>query len=102
MLNHLTDGNPEGDFKKSTIGAENNKNWWTRGYKANTNKYTKEDMRKAINEGFYLAKNQSRAEYPEEEFVIDILKSLQPPIPTEVELSEQNIIDLQNGKDIKL
>lgn len=27
MMNYLTNNNPEGDFKHSTIGADENKNW---------------------------------------------------------------------------
>ena len=34
MMNYLTDGNPNGDFKKSTIGADENIRWWIKGYKA--------------------------------------------------------------------
>ena len=32
MMDYLTDGNPEGDFKHSTIGADSNKQWWIKGY----------------------------------------------------------------------
>lgn len=34
MMNYLTNGNPYGDFKKSTIGADDNKNWWIQGFNA--------------------------------------------------------------------
>jgi hypothetical protein len=52
VMDYLTDGNPEGDFTKSTIGAYGNKIWWIKGYnKAREKyKYTEEDMRKAISE----------------------------------------------------
>ena len=33
ILNYLTDNNPEGDFKHSTIGAEDNMAWWINGAK---------------------------------------------------------------------
>jgi len=31
MMNYLTGNNPEGDFIHSTIGADDNKNWWIAG-----------------------------------------------------------------------
>ena len=31
MINHLTNGNPDRDFVKSTIGADDNKQWWANG-----------------------------------------------------------------------
>ena len=47
MINYLTDGNPNEDFKRSTIGADDNKNWWINGYKSNPNQYTQKDIDKA-------------------------------------------------------
>jgi hypothetical protein len=34
MMNYLTGNNPDGDFIHSTIGADDNKNWWIAGYNA--------------------------------------------------------------------
>jgi hypothetical protein len=31
MINYLTNGNPDRDFVKSTIGADDNKQWWANG-----------------------------------------------------------------------
>jgi hypothetical protein len=33
MMNFLTDNNPRGDFKHSTIGAECHMAWWIKGVK---------------------------------------------------------------------
>ena len=46
MMNYLTDGNPEGDFKRSTIGADDNKNWWIQGanFVNERQPYSVEDM----------------------------------------------------------
>lgn len=33
VISYLTDGNPDGDFKHSTIGAEEKIHWWAEGYK---------------------------------------------------------------------
>jgi hypothetical protein len=52
MLNYLTNGNPDGDFKHSTIGADENKIWWTKGYKSNPNLYTLKDIEKAYEMGY--------------------------------------------------
>ena len=32
IMDYLTDGNPEGDFTKSTIGADDKKAWYIKGY----------------------------------------------------------------------
>lgn len=53
VMNYLTDNNPSGDFTKPTIGADDNKSWFIKGYNQaledNKGKmYTKEDMRDAI------------------------------------------------------
>lgn len=32
VMDYLTDGNPEGDFKKSTIGADDFIYWYIQGY----------------------------------------------------------------------
>lgn len=32
VMDYLTDGNPDGDFTKSTIGADDFKLWWMKGY----------------------------------------------------------------------
>lgn len=57
IINHLTNNNPDGDFKHSTIGAEDNKNWWINGFNAHKELvkdklFTIEDMEKAYDEGY--------------------------------------------------
>lgn len=34
IMNYLTDNNSDGDFKRSTIGADDKKIWWQIGAKA--------------------------------------------------------------------
>lgn len=42
IMNYLTDNNPDGDFKHSTIGADDKRIWWCKGAKAiRDNKITK-------------------------------------------------------------
>lgn len=53
IMNYLTDNNSSGDFNKSTIGADDNKNWFIKGYNQclednKEKKYTEKDIRKAI------------------------------------------------------
>ena len=50
MINHLTNNNPNGDFVKSTINSDDNKQWWIEGYnKAKEKyKYTEQDLRIAV------------------------------------------------------
>jgi hypothetical protein len=31
IMNYLTHGNPDGDFKESTIGADDKRIWWVKG-----------------------------------------------------------------------
>jgi len=57
MMNYLTNDNPNGDFKHSTIGADDNKNWWIAGYKAAQSKgggYSEADLRKAYEAGIHF------------------------------------------------
>jgi hypothetical protein len=95
IINHLTEGNPDGDFKKSTIGAEDNKNWFKIGFnramELNKDKlFTIEDIANTINkarEGIVITRiseweTEKEFEYTESE----IIQSLQQPTEIEVEI----------------
>jgi len=101
MMNYLTDGNPEGDFKHSTIGADENKNWWIAGYKAAQSKggYSEADLRKAIEMARETVPN--RLNHPEDGFESEydedeIIQSLNQPKEIEIEMEEIHGIDRWN------
>lgn len=57
VWNHLTNGNPDGDFVHSTIGAEDKITWWSKGYKKGqeTHCITKDvikPLQELLNEGY--------------------------------------------------
>jgi len=57
VWNHLTNGNPEGDFMHSTIGAADKILWWYKGYKKcqETHPITKEaikPLQELLDEGY--------------------------------------------------
>ena len=57
VMNHLKDGNPDGDFVHSTIGAEDKILWWSKGYKTcqETHSITKDSVKplqELLNEGY--------------------------------------------------
>jgi len=68
MMNYLTNGNPDGDFKHSTIGADDNKNWWIAGYKAAQSKggYSEADLRKAYEAGIHFNEESNESFGPTE------------------------------------
>ena len=95
MMNYLTDGNPEGDFKHSTIGADDNKNWWIAGYKAaSAKKWSDEDIEKAIQFGIDITckhttpthgTNFDKVEDDKNNYIV----SLQPKIKSiEIEMTQ--------------
>ena len=92
MINYLTNNNPERDFKRSTIGADDYKNWWIAGYKAAQKQYSESDMRNAINKGIDVwmdSETESGSFQIMESDYQDILKSLQKKqFPIAVELTE--------------
>lgn len=85
MMNYLTDGNPNGDFKKSTIGADENIRWWIKGYKAaQAKQFTEEDLRYAINRVYnYVDGDGWSRDYITEE----VFKELKPKVSSiEIEM----------------
>lgn len=57
VMNHLKDGNPDGDFVHSTIGAEIKITWWEKGYKKGqeTHPITKDEIKplqELLDEGY--------------------------------------------------
>jgi len=92
IINHLTEGNPDGDFKKSTIGAEDKKNWFKIGFikrdELNKDKlFTLGDIKEVIKKARLLAR--LKEDYGYDEYMFDeedIIQSLQQPDEIEVEI----------------
>lgn len=75
-----------------------------RCYKARAAKgaFTLEQVKRAIHDGFYLAKNQSSSEYPDTEYVNETLQSLtntRKPIAVVLEMEECEFVNYGDAGD---
>ena len=87
VMNYLTEGNPNGDFKKSTIGMDDNIIWWKAGFnkamELNKSKlFTLEDMATMMLEAVKWANDGG--EIDAQKLLDNTIQSLQQPTEIDV------------------